>query len=298
MSKNIFIVSDLNGLVDENNIPSGILERRKEDYLKEEKEQKYEVNNNNMKTVNEPSDIQFIIKSEDNIFNKDEKSQENYIGNENSMENNEETPSFQNLQNNNFVDNESSYIENLANINTNNNNNHIEKKKIDEDKKMKKRGNKIFKFIKDGKNIFTPRSYIKSYFKLYLEKAIQRADNHRKNYKTAFFTAVKKWIDKIFKIKCKFDHNFITNNSKVVNGKMLEETLEDIIKKYNNKKHIILDKKNDTKYNYIFKKTMKELFNEFLNSEEFEKSNKKIKDREKLNDYIIVAEDFINYYSI
>ena len=42
---------------------------------------------------------------------------------------------------------------------------------------------------------------------------------------------------------------------------------------------------------------MKELFNEYFISSEFEKSYKKINNPIKLNNLILIGKDFINYFS-
>ena len=79
---------------------------------------------------------------------------------------------------------------------------------------------------------------------------------------------MKKWLEKSFTIKCKFKRTFVADVSKKQNRSMLQKTLKEIIEEFNNKKF--------KRYDYLFNKTMKELFNEYFISSEFEKSYKKI----------------------
>ena len=145
-------------------------------------------------------------------------------------------------------------------------------------------------------NIFQRKYNNKIIFGIYEKnEKIPRPDNIRKNYKTGFFKAVKNWLDRTFNVKCKFDHEFVIATKKGINSNMLEKTLKEIIEEFNNKKEEILNNKNAKRYDYIFKKPIKLLFNEYFNSVEFEKSYKKL-DKLKKNHLIIIAKDFVNFY--
>ena len=100
---------------------------------------------------------------------------------------------------------------------------------------------------------------------------------------------------------------------------MLEKTLEEIIlenkeensKKYENNKNLLTYLKEKDKndlinnkkiriYN-IFNTTIKQLFNEYLTSKEFDKSILKLKEEgnytEYIKEYINHAKDFVNFFS-
>ena len=191
------------------------------------------------------------------------------------------------------IDNDNESCKNMKNEITN------EKNEIKEsiDTCEKKKDYLKNRFI-STKSIFTPSKYSnKIIFILSNEQGIERADNYRKKYKTAFFKDLKKWLEKSFTIKCKFKRTFVADVSKKQNRSMLQKTLKEIIEEFNNKKDAILNNKKFKRYDYLFNKTMKELFNEYFISSEFEKSYKKINNPIKLNNLLLIGKDFINYFS-
>ena len=154
-------------------------------------------------------------------------------------------------------------------------------------------------------------------------------DEIRKKIKSRFFKDLRKFINKLFTendIEKKLEflpQDFISNISKPENKSMLDKTLEQIIlensddssENYNNedknKNNLILldflkEKENQNKYKIrkiynIFNTKIRELFNEYLKSDEFEQSIIRLKEEgnysEYIKDYIIKAEEFVNYFS-
>ena len=154
-------------------------------------------------------------------------------------------------------------------------------------------------------------------------------DEIRKKIKSRFFKDLRKFINKLFienEIEKKLEflpQDFISNISKPENKSMLDKTLEQIIlensddssENYNNedknKNNLILldflkEKENQNKYKIrkiynIFNTKIRELFNEYLKSDEFEQSIIRLKEEgnysEYIKDYIIKAEEFVNYFS-
>ena len=129
------------------------------------------------------------------------------------------------------------------------------------------------------------------------------------------------WKDK--KTRKEMPDDFISNISKPENKSMLDKTLEQIILENSddnsendnnedkNQNNLILieflkEKENQNKckirkiYN-IFNTKIRELFNEYLKSDEFEQSIIRLKEEgnysEYIKDYIIKAEEFVNYFS-
>ena len=154
-------------------------------------------------------------------------------------------------------------------------------------------------------------------------------DEIRKKIKSRFFKDLRKFINKLFTendIEKKLEflpQDFISNISKPENKSMLDKTLEQIILENSddnsenennedkNKNNLILldflkEKENQNKckirkiYN-IFNTKIRELFNEYLKSDEFEQSIIRLKEEgnysEYIKDYIIKAEEFVNYFS-
>jgi hypothetical protein len=198
----------------------------------------------------------------------------------------------------------------------------------------------IFKIYKGEDGIaFTPaenREYYEKYksnlvFNVWKDKKTRKEmpDEIRKKIKSRFFKDLKKSINKFFIIsdiekKMEFlPQEFISNISKPENKSMLNKTLEQIIlenlddnsKNENNQNKnknnlVLLDflKEKGNKNNYkikkiynIFNTQIKELFHEYLKSNEFEESLKRLKEEgnysEYIKDYIIKAEEFVNYFS-
>ena len=154
-------------------------------------------------------------------------------------------------------------------------------------------------------------------------------DEIRKKIKSRFFKDLRKFINKLFTendIEKKLEflpQDFISNISKPENKSMLDKTLEQIILENSddnsendnnedkNQNNLILieflkEKENQNKckirkiYN-IFNTKIRELFNEYLKSDEFEQSIIRLKEEgnysEYIKDYIIKAEEFVNYFS-
>ena len=154
-------------------------------------------------------------------------------------------------------------------------------------------------------------------------------DEIRKKIKSRFFKDLRKFINKLFienEIEKKLEflpQDFISNISKPENKSMLDKTLEQIILENSddnsendnnedkNKNNLILldflkEKENQNKYKIrkiynIFNTKIRELFNEYLKSDEFEQSIIRLKEEgnysEYIKDYIIKAEEFVNYFS-
>ena len=154
-------------------------------------------------------------------------------------------------------------------------------------------------------------------------------DEIRKKIKSRFFKDLRKFINKLFienDIEKKLEflpQDFISNISKPENKSMLDKTLEQIILENSddnsendnnedkNKNNLILldflkEKENQNKYKIrkiynIFNTKIRELFNEYLKSDEFEQSIIRLKEEgnysEYIKDYIIKAEEFVNYFS-
>ena len=160
--------------------------------------------------------------------------------------------------------------------------------------------NGIFQTAKYNKNKNSNNNKIFGTYKEN-EEGIERPDNIRKKCKTGFFKLIKIWIKKTFKISFKFKHNFVIDVNKKANQLMLEKTLKEIVEEFeesnNDKKETIFNNEKFKVYKYIFDKTIKELFNEYLDSKEFERSYKKLDNPKKINDFITVAKDFVKYYS-
>ena len=154
-------------------------------------------------------------------------------------------------------------------------------------------------------------------------------DEIRKKIKSRFFKSLKMMINQEFiekKINKKMEYlpqNFISNITKGENKLMLDKTLKEIIiysiadisdtdkKKEKYEKNIDLLKyldeekaknnKNINKIYNIFQTKIKDLFNEYLKSEEFEQSIIQLKKEgnyfEYIKAYINVADNFINFFS-
>ena len=154
-------------------------------------------------------------------------------------------------------------------------------------------------------------------------------DEIRKKIKSRFFKDLRKFINKLFTendIEKKLEflpQDFISNISKPENKSMLDKTLEQIILENSddnsendnnedkNKNNLILldflkEKENQNKYKIrkiynIFNTKIRELFNEYLKSDEFEQSIIRLKEEgnysEYIKDYIIKVEEFVNYFS-
>lgn len=126
-------------------------------------------------------------------------------------------------------------------------------------------------------------------------------DNIRKKVKSKFFKSIKKKLeDRLQSVKIFFAQNFIASVSKKEkeNQLMWEQNLYTILEKHLRiNKNIILELlKNDE----IGEILLKDLYNEYLNSQEFEDNipyNKKDATPSYINNYINKAKDLINYFT-
>ena len=190
-----------------------------------------------------------------------------------------------------------------------------------------------FKLFNPNKNIKYLRShYNKKYFYrviIYIGKNIKRKrgsmrDNISKKIKVNFFKNIiaslnwklrKKNINKDFQ---RLDQNYITDVTKTYNKYLFEKTLKEIIKekpkvkdKENAKKKedkwrqnikLIeeLEESGDEDFKHIFEMNMEELFNEYLDSKEFEESIYDLRRKkfyfDYIQNYIQIAENLVNYY--
>ena len=211
-------------------------------------------------------------------------------------------------------------------------------KEIAKKKKIKQRKSKNikpneFKLFNPNKNIKYLRShYNKKYFYrviIYIGKNIKRKrgsmrDNISKKIKVNFFKNIiaslnwklrKKNINKDFQ---RLDQNYITDVTKTYNKYLFEKTLKEIIKekpkvkdKENAKKKedkwrqnikLIeeLEESGDEDFKHIFEMNIEELFNEYLDSKEFEESIYDLRRKkfyfDYIQNYIQIAENLVNYY--
>ena len=126
-------------------------------------------------------------------------------------------------------------------------------------------------------------------------------DNIRKKVKSKFFKSIKKKLeDRLQSVKIFFAQKFIANVSKKEkeNQLMWEQNLYTILEKHLriNKNNILELLKNDE----IGEILLKDLYNEYLNSQEFEDNipyNKKDATPSYINNYINKAKDLINYFT-
>ena len=175
------------------------------------------------------------------------------------------------------------------------------------------------------------REYYEKYkddfiFKVMKEKKLrkEKPDDIRKKIKSRFFKSLKNYINKELDkkgIELKFEYlpqSFISNISKEEIKLMLDKTLKEIINIYcierndeKSEKNLNLlkyledqkDKNNDkiNKIYKIFQTKIKDLFNEYIHSEEFEQSLVKLKEEgnyfDYIKSYINEANNFINFFS-
>ena len=175
------------------------------------------------------------------------------------------------------------------------------------------------------------REYYEKYkddfiFKVMKEKKLrkEKPDDIRKKIKSRFFKSLKNCINKELDkkgIELKFEYlpqSFISNISKEEIKLMLDKTLKEIINIYcierndekseknlNLLKYLEVQKeKNNDKINKIYKifqTKIKDLFNEYIHSEEFEQSLVKLKEEgnyfDYIKSYINEANNFINFFS-
>ena len=146
--------------------------------------------------------------------------------------------------------------------------------------------------------------------KLFLARKKNRKvmkDNILKKIKSRFFKNIKNTLKDILKRKNSYmgdfkflSQKFICDISKATNKLIWNQTLHEFIAEksvYKYKDKIVDALKNDK----IGIMTLKEIFNEYLNSKEFEESipnkNKENEVNQKyIDDYIFYANNFINYY--
>ena len=163
-------------------------------------------------------------------------------------------------------------------------------------------------------------------FKVMKEKKLrkEKPDDIRKKIKSRFFKSLKNCINQEIEkrgINKKMEYlpqNFISNISKEEIKLMLDKTLKEIINIYcierndekseknlNLLKYLEVQKeKNNDKINKIYKifqTKIKDLFNEYIHSEEFEQSLVKLKEEgnyfDYIKSYINEANNFINFFS-
>lgn len=194
---------------------------------------------------------------------------------------------------------------------------------------------KVFKeedyilFCPAKKMIYYTKYTSKFMFNIWKDKQQRKdkIDEIMKKIKSRFFKAMKSCINKIFEnngIKRQLDYlpqEFIANVYKTNNKLMLEKTLEEIIienknnnskakKKQSKSKNNLdlldylkenLNNKRIRKIYKIFNTNIKDLYNEYLKSEQFEESIVKLKEEGNyssyIQDYINKAKNFINYFS-
>ena len=211
-------------------------------------------------------------------------------------------------------------------------------KEIAKKKKIKQRKSKNikpneFKLFNPNKNIKYLRShYNKKYFYrviIYIGKNVKRKrgsmrDNISKKIKVNFFKNIiaslnwklrKKNINKDFK---RLDQNCITDVTKTYNKYLFEKTLKEIIKekpkvkdkekakktedKWRQNIKLIeeLEESGDEDFKHIFELNIEELFNEYLDSKEFEESIYDLRRKkfyfDYIQNYIQIAENLVNYY--
>ena len=232
------------------------------------------------------------------------------------------------------------YEENLDNMNNEPNNDEIkdnffiEIKKNEEVQIKAEIKKEMFKINKiEAYTVFIPAKnmeYYKKYKNLNFntwkdEKSRKEAaDNIRKKIKSRFFKSLKNCINQEIEkkgINKKMEYlpqNFISNISKEEIKLMLDKTLKEIINIYcierndekseknlNLLKYLEVQKeKNNDKINKIYKifqTKIKNLFNEYIHSEEFEQSLVKLKEEgnyfDYIKSYINEANNFINFFS-
>ena len=211
-------------------------------------------------------------------------------------------------------------------------------KEIAKKKKIKQRKSKNikpneFKLFNPNKNIKYLRShYNKKYFYrviIYIGKNIKRKrgsmrDNISKKIKVNFFKNIiaslnwklrKKNINKDFQ---RLDQNYITDVTKTYNKHLFEKTLKEIIKEKPKVKDKEKAKKTEDKWRQniklieeleesgdedlkrVFEMNIEELFNEYLDSKEFEESIYDLRRKkfyfDYIQNYIQIAENLVNYY--
>ena len=160
-------------------------------------------------------------------------------------------------------------------------------------------------------------------FKIWKEEKTRKEepDDIRKKIKSRFFKSLKVYINQMFNdlhINKKFEflpQSFISIISKSKNKEMLDKTLEDIIisfiqdnssKNINNYQLMMFLKENINnngikKLYRVFSTSIKKLFDEYLNSEEFDNSITKLEKEGNysnyIHNYILLAKNFVEYFS-
>ena len=156
-------------------------------------------------------------------------------------------------------------------------------------------------------------------------KRVDMPDNMRKRiYTNAFRNIIKDLNQKLLKIKdweqklkfCSLSQNIIANVAKTKNKTRMNMSLKELIlddsnckkdkdtSSWNNNKKIleILEStKNHKDIKQILEMKMKDIFNEYLKSDEFQKSIEELNQDgryfEYIHNYIKVAKNFVEYYS-
>jgi hypothetical protein len=178
--------------------------------------------------------------------------------------------------------------------------------------------------FRPGKEMKNCKKYDQLLFKVWKEEKLRKEDpdDIRKKIKSRFVKSLNKYINQILNslnINKKFEYlpqSFISIISKSKNKEMLDKTLEDIIisfkqdnslKNKNNYQLLEYLKENYTNNNRIkkiyivFSTSIRKLFNEYLNSEEFDKSIDKLEKEGNysnyIHNYISLANNFVEYFS-
>ena len=176
--------------------------------------------------------------------------------------------------------------------------------------------------VKENVNVFNPWAKKYNYIELYSKpckfktysgprKRGDMPDNMRKKINTDFYQNLTKFINSKLKdpeaqqknLKfSNFPQCIVANVTKVKNFNQLKER---DITNYENNKAVInyLENKycKDVNYNIIMKMKMKDIYNEYLKSDEFQKSIEELKESGKfyfeyIKNYIEVAKNVVDYY--
>ena len=220
-------------------------------------------------------------------------------------------------------------------------NNHSKKENMNENNKnfieakepknvISKSSIPIFSVYKDEDYVIFKPAYKMKYLEKYFSKNLifkewkdeksrkEKPDEIRKKIKSRFFKSLKECINQNFPTEKKLEflpQSFISNISFKENNIMLGKTLEEIIlnnkeensKKYENNINLLKylkDNKdnNKIKKNYIaFNTPIEKIFQEYLVSEEFDKSIAKLEEEgnysQYIKNYINQAKNFNEYFS-
>ena len=177
-----------------------------------------------------------------------------------------------------------------------------------EDPIINEEKNKLFDIpINKYKEKYSHPPIFKRLGKNYTERRKNNKDLMRKKIKSNFYKKMKNKLNMKFQtlnIKEKFDwpQNLVTNITKSKNRKDLDTPLKQLLLEndiliYQNNKNILQANKLDC----IFESKIKDLFNEYIDSEQFQSVVKKMIDEEEsyeyIHKYINVSKKFIKYFN-